>query len=101
PSACWKRWAHSAACSTITCSSPGWKHAANYPKSAPNESEHGYMETAAVARAAVQRSGERAYFDHGWLQTYHSFSFAEYDDPNNRNWGALRVFNDDVIAPGS
>ena len=48
----------------------------------------------------IQRSGERAFFDHGWLQTYHSFSFAEYDDPENTNWGALRVFNDDVIAPG-
>lgn len=59
------------------------------------------METTAVARAAVQRSGERAFFDHGWLQTYHSFSFAAYDDPNNRNWGALRVFNDDVVAPGT
>lgn len=49
---------------------------------------------------AVQRSGERAYFDHDWLQTYHSFSFAEYSDPENLNWGALRVFNDDVIAGG-
>jgi redox-sensitive bicupin YhaK (pirin superfamily) len=49
---------------------------------------------------AVQRSGERAYFDHGWLKTHHSFSFAEYRDPNNVNWGALRVFNDDVVAGG-
>jgi len=48
----------------------------------------------------VQRSNERAYFDHDWLQTYHSFSFAEYRDPKNVNWGALRVFNDDVIAGG-
>jgi redox-sensitive bicupin YhaK (pirin superfamily) len=50
---------------------------------------------------AVQRSGERAYFDHGWLKTYHSFSFAEYRDSNNLNWGALRVFNDDEIAGGN
>ena len=48
----------------------------------------------------VQRSNDRAYFDHGWLQTYHSFSFAEYRDPQNVNWGALRVFNDDVVAGG-
>ncbi len=48
----------------------------------------------------VQRSKDRAYFDHGWLQTYHSFSFADYYDPSNQNWGALRVFNDDVIAGG-
>jgi quercetin 2,3-dioxygenase len=48
----------------------------------------------------VQRSKDRAHFNHGWLQTYHSFSFADYYDPNNEHWGALRVFNDDVIAAG-
>ncbi len=49
----------------------------------------------------VQRAGERAYFDHGWLKTYHSFSFADYFDPANVQWGALRVFNDDRVAPGT
>jgi len=49
---------------------------------------------------AVQRSNERAFADHGWLQARHSFSFADYFDPNNENWGALRVFNDDRIAAG-
>lgn len=49
----------------------------------------------------VQRSNERAFFDHGWLKSYHSFSFAEYFDPENLNWGALRVFNDDTVAGGS
>jgi quercetin 2,3-dioxygenase len=49
----------------------------------------------------IQRSGERAFFDRGWLKTYHSFSFAEYHDPENVQWGALRVFNDDTIAGGS
>ncbi|MGB8966767.1 MAG: pirin family protein [Candidatus Cybelea sp.] len=48
----------------------------------------------------VQRAGERVCFDHGWLQTCHSFSFADYYDPKNVNWGALRVLNDDVVAPG-
>ena len=47
---------------------------------------------------AVQRSGERYFADHDWLKTYHSFSFADYYDPSNTNWGALRVFNDDYIA---
>lgn len=37
---------------------------------------------------------------HGWLVTYHSFSFAEYYDPNNIQFGALRVFNDDTVQPG-
>jgi redox-sensitive bicupin YhaK (pirin superfamily) len=53
-----------------------------------------------TSNIAIQRSGERAFFDHGWLQTYHSFSFAGYQDPRNLNWGALRVFNDDTVAPG-
>jgi redox-sensitive bicupin YhaK (pirin superfamily) len=50
---------------------------------------------------AIQRSNERYFADHGWLRTYHSFSFADYYDPANLNWGALRVFNDDVIAPAA
>ncbi len=54
-----------------------------------------------IASFEVQRSNERAYFDHGWLRTYHSFSFADYFDPSNVRWGALRVFNDDVIAPAT
>jgi len=49
----------------------------------------------------VQRSSERAFFDHGWLKTYHSFSFADYYDPANVGWGALRVLNDDRLAPGA
>ena len=48
---------------------------------------------------AVQRSQQRYFADHAWLKTYHSFSFADYFDPNNERWGALRVFNDDRIAP--
>ena len=48
----------------------------------------------------VQRSAQRAHFDHGWLDTYHSFSFADYHDPQNVHWGVLRVLNDDRIAPG-
>ena len=36
--------------------------------------------------------------DHGWLKTRHHFSFADYQDPEWMNWGALRVWNDDEIA---
>lgn len=55
---------------------------------------------ATASQFAIQRSKDRAFFDHGWLKTYHSFSFADYHDPNNSNWGALRVFNDDRVAAG-
>jgi redox-sensitive bicupin YhaK (pirin superfamily) len=39
--------------------------------------------------------------DHGWLRARHHFSFAEYHDPRRMNWGAIRVWNDDEIAPQS
>lgn len=42
----------------------------------------------------------RAHVDAGWLDTYYSFSFADYYDPANLNWGALRVFNDDTVQGG-
>jgi len=45
-------------------------------------------------------SKDRYFADHGWLQTYWHFSFADYHDPQNLRWSALRVFNDDVIQPG-
>jgi quercetin 2,3-dioxygenase len=50
---------------------------------------------------AIQRAGDRAFADHGWLKAYHSFSFTDYYDPENEHWGALRVFNDDTIAAGT
>lgn len=48
----------------------------------------------------VVRSEERHHADRGWLSTRWHFSFADYYDPANMNWGALRVFNDDVVRPG-
>ena len=50
---------------------------------------------------SVQRAQQRYHARHGWLDTYHSFSFADYFDPQNVHWGALRVFNDDRIAAGT
>jgi quercetin 2,3-dioxygenase len=50
---------------------------------------------------SIQHAKDRAFFDHGWLKTYHSFSFADYFDPNNQHWGALRVFNDDTVEGGA
>src|SRR6478736_9680119 len=50
---------------------------------------------------AIRKGGDRGHFDHGWLDTYHTFSFGNYYDPKWMGFRDLRVINDDLVMPGN
>ncbi|MDX1652195.1 MAG: pirin family protein [Brumimicrobium sp.] len=52
-------------------------------------------------KTVVHKADSRGYANHGWLKSYHTFSFAGYYNPERMHFGVLRVLNDDTIAPGT
>ncbi|MDH6305422.1 redox-sensitive bicupin YhaK (pirin superfamily) [Parabacteroides sp. PF5-5] len=50
-------------------------------------------------KVVVDKANTRGYFNHGWLKTRHTFSFADYYNPKRMHFGMLRVLNDDIVAP--
>lgn len=48
----------------------------------------------------IDKATSRGYANHGWLKTFHTFSFAEYYNPHRMHFGLLRVLNDDTVMPG-
>lgn len=51
-------------------------------------------------KKTIHRADSRGYADHGWLKSYHTFSFANYYNPERTRFGVLRVLNDDIVEPG-
>jgi redox-sensitive bicupin YhaK (pirin superfamily) len=50
-------------------------------------------------KTVIDKSNSRGFANHGWLKSYHTFSFASYQNPERMNFGALRVLNDDLVQP--
>lgn len=61
---------------------------------------YSFIMTTNPIKLQIRRAEDRFHSNHGWLDSYHTFSFAGHDHPDHRGFGPLRVINDDKIAPG-
>ena len=61
---------------------------------------YGYPMVRGSNHFQIRRAADRFHSNHGWLDSYHTFSFAGHDHPDHRGFGPLRVINDDTVAPG-